>query len=102
MRERNTEVNISLSVGRIPMHGLRRLLHNTELVEDSLRRLAPLKHRSHDEIGSAHHVAAGKHTRVGGLKSIRLPGRDTHAAVVVQTDRVYREPLGRARQKSES
>src|SRR5579872_4254710 len=96
-----TEMNVSLSVGE-PSRAAPPQLYDSELIEYPPRRFPSFEHRRHYEVRTAHHVAAGEYFRVRGLKSIRLPGRDTHAAVVVQTDRVRGEPLGRARQKSES
>ena len=54
-----------------------RLLHSrpgAHDLGDTLRRFAALEYRSHDQIGTAHHVAAGEDLGIRGLESPLLRG----------------------------
>src|SRR5579871_211915 len=68
-----------------------------EIIEDAACRLSALEHGGHDQIRAAHHVPAGEHFGMRGLKGPLRRGRHAHASARMQLDAVLAEPRRRAR-----
>ena len=79
----------------------RRPLVHTQVPGNPLRRFAPLENRCHDEVRTAHHVAAGKHLWVGCLERMLAERCDAHAAAWQHVDAVGFEPVGRIGSEAE-
>src|ERR1700728_591505 len=76
-------------------------LTDSQVIENPARGLPALEHRGYDQIRAAHHVPAGEHLRMRGLKRPRGRGRYAHAAVGSHADVVAVEPARRTRQETE-
>src|SRR5436309_2482506 len=73
----------------------------TQVSQYSLGGFAAFKHRRHDEVRTAHHVATCEHFGVRCLKGRRGRRRHAYPPRVVQPDVMLVKPVRRARQEAE-
>src|SRR5579862_5658680 len=74
---------------------------DSQLREYPARGLPSFEYRGHNQIGAAHHIAAGKHLRMSCLEGPLTRGRHPHTTTGVQRDAMLLKPTGRARLKAE-
>src|ERR1700722_4067418 len=66
------------------------------VVQHAARALAALEHRGDHQVRAAHHVAAGKHLRIGGLERARCGRGHAHPTAWMERNIVWLEPVWRA------